>query len=284
MRKAAIGIVAVAAMIGTPVLAADMPVKAPPPPPPPAYSWTGFYLGLNGGYGWGQTFGGPDSSDPATAAFLRLPTVSGPLSSLFYTSLQQRGALGGIQAGYNWQLTSNWVAGLEADIQWADIDQSNSQRILTSLLFVNTERKVDWFGTLRGRLGVLTTPNLLLYVTGGLAYGETKASGSLTNGGNIFIVSSGGFTTECNALPPATSTCYGGSGSQTSIGWTAGGGIEYMLLAHLTAKLEYLHVDLGGQTVTLVSPSPPSSPGVFMNYQFNHDAFDLIRGGLNYKF
>jgi len=59
--------------------------------------------------------------------------------------------------------------------------------------------------------------------------------------------------------------------------------MEYMLLAHLTAKIEYLHIGLDGQTVTLGSP-PPSSPGVFMNYHFNSEQIDLIRGGLSYKF
>ena len=67
------------------------------------------------------------------------------------------------------------------------------------------------------------------------------------------------------------------------MGWTAGAGFEHKITSNLTAKFEYLRLELPGQTATLVSP-PPSSPGVFIGYRFNREAFDIVRVGLNYQF
>ena len=132
-------------------------------------------------------------------------------------------------------------------------------------------------------------PDLLLYGTGGLAFGETKANGSIVLAPPPGVTAtlswtSGASTFFCTAAGPATSTCDAGSGSRTSVGFAVGAGAEYHLWGNLTAKLEYLHVDLGGQTVTLVSPSPPSTPGVFTNYVFNREQVNIVRVGVNYKF
>jgi len=265
-------------------------------PPAPVYNWTGFYAGINAGYGWGNTSAGNiEALDPASVIFL---TPSFPFfdfsSSQFDTSFHQQGPFGGIQLGYNWQFTS-WVVGFETDIQAADIHGRSTQTLFLNPSFFGTsfpfdvtaQRKLDWFGTVRGRLGFLVTPNLLFYGTGGLAYGHTEANGSVVlvpPGGASISINSGGAHFECSAVPGGAKTCYAGSDSRTSIGWTAGAGLEYMLASQWTAKLEYLHIDLGDQTVTLVSPSPPSSPGVAMNYHFDRQAVDLVRFGLNYKF
>jgi outer membrane immunogenic protein len=293
MKKLAIAIAAIA-LIGTPAFAADMavkmPVKAPPPPPAPVYSWTGFYVGANGGYGWGSTSGDLVSTDPLTA----LPLSFGFAPS-YASSFHQSGGIVGGQVGYNSQLSQIWVAGVEADIQYAHIAGSSFHTVFQSPaqfgnnfpLDVSTERKLDWFGTIRGRLGVLASPSLLIYGTGGFAYGNTKASGSVTlrgppGGGENFFLSSTGCIAEIPASTfPASNTCYAGSDSRTTIGWAAGAGIEYHLFNNLTAKLEYLHLDLGNQTVTLASTT---TPGVFMGYGFNHEQVNMIRAGLNYQF
>src|SRR5262245_11741944 len=97
-------------------------------------------------------------------------------------------------------------------------------------------------------------PNLLIYGTAGFAYGRTQASGSIVlappPGFSAHMVfQTGGLSLECGAVGPATATCFAGSGSRTSVGWTVGAGLEYNLWGNVTAKLEYLHIDLGGQTV-----------------------------------
>jgi outer membrane immunogenic protein len=289
MKKLATAIATIA-LIGTPAFAADMAVKAPPPAPAPVSTWTGFYLGPNAGYGWGSTSGDIVSSDPLTALVLSFGFAP-PYASSFH----QSGGIVGGQVGYNWQLSQTWVAGFEADIQYAHIEGSSFHTVFDNPanfgtnfpLGVRTERKLDWFGTVRGRLGFLATPSLLIYGTGGLAYGNTRASGSVTlrappgGGENIFIHSTGCIAESPAGAFPAANTCYAGSDSRTTVGWTAGAGIEYRLFTNLTAKLEYLHLDLGNQTVTLASTT---TPGVFMGYGFNHEQVDIIRAGLNYQF
>ena len=168
MRKAAIGIAAVAAMIGTPVLAADMAVKAPPLPAP-VYSWTGGYIGANGGYGWG----GWNSNSLAAIFPDGVTTTADP---------DVHGWFGGVTAGYNWQTSPQWVVGIEGDFDWTGeraSDGSNASTtgpgpstgfcdfgggcsIITATTSANDWRKL-WFATLRGRVGFLIEPTWLLY-------------------------------------------------------------------------------------------------------------------------
>ena len=183
MRKAAIGIAAVAAMIGTPVLAADMAVKAPPLPAP-VYSWTGGYIGANGGYGWGGW-----NSNSLAAIF--------PDGGSTTADPDVHGWFGGVTAGYNWQTSPQWVVGIEGDFDWTGeraSDGSNASTtgpgpstgfcdfgggcsIVTATTSANDWRKL-WFATLRGRVGFLIEPTWLLYGTGGIAFADTKFSTS----------------------------------------------------------------------------------------------------------
>lgn len=287
MRKLLFVAIAVAALSSA-AMAADIraPVyKAPVAVPAPSPSWTGFYAGANGGYGWGRTSNSVKSLDLITTLFFDNVFSA----DQFARSYHQRGAIVGGQAGYNWQLSSQWVAGLEADFQWTDVGDKLSYALDSfGLPFpVTNERKLQWFGTVRSRIGYLATPDLLLFGTAGLAYGKTSASGFFIPGADnnsfgfigLYCVSPG-FSSGITSGSP----CYAGSGSRTSAGWTAGGGFEYRVFRPLTAKLEYLHVDLGGQTIQLASPSPPSSPGIAMAYRFNRQAVDIVRVGLNYSF
>jgi outer membrane immunogenic protein len=292
--------VAVSAMLGIGAAsAADLPVKALPyTAAASVFSWSGFYAGVNAGYGWGNTSPAVDAnlSDPATASFLNQAGVLGgpAFSRPFATSFHERGGIVGGQGGYNWQMSSNWLVGLEADIQYAHISGSSTETIflLPNVFFnnfpfnLNTDSTLNWFGTVRGRLGLLASPNLLIYGTGGLAYGQTKSSGSvLLSPAGLAGTNrvAGGLTFNCSSSGLPT-TCYSGSDSQTSLGWAAGVGAEYHIGGNWTAKLEYLHVDLGRQTVRMISPSPPSSPGVFMSYGFDPERLDTVRLGLNYHF
>ena len=146
MRKLSISILsALALIVPGAAYAADLPVKARPMIPAPAFSWTGFYVGLNAGYAWGDTTG----------------TFFTPAPGNFDIS----GALAGGQLGANYQFANNVVIGIEADYQWADIDGSAS----TGAGVINTA-EIERFGTVRGRLGY-AWDRWLGYVTGGYAFG-----------------------------------------------------------------------------------------------------------------
>jgi outer membrane immunogenic protein len=135
-------ILAVAVVAASSAVAADMPSKGPayaPPPPPPL--WTGFYVGLNAGWGW---------ADVGSSSF------SNDIS----------GFVGGGQVGYNWQ-AGQWVFGIEGDFQGTGQDRSDSG-IIAGIPFT-VDQSLPWFATLRGRVGYAPGP-WLLYVTGGVAW------------------------------------------------------------------------------------------------------------------
>lgn len=260
-----------------------------------AQTWTGFYLGANTGVGWGDVSSINQPVDPASQFFF-LSAFSDFAPGSFDTSFDQKGWLGGFQAGYNWQVGA-FVWGVEADIQKSAINGSSSQRaFLNPSVFgsvfgfdVNTASTLDWFGTLRGRVGFLIAPNFLLYGTGGLAYGGIENRGSVVLAPSAqpttvsYFVGGFGFACGTSAANP-TSVCYAGSGKDVRIGWTAGLGGEWKLDANWSVKLEYLRVELQGTSINLVSPSPPSTSGVSSNFVFDDFAYNIVRVGLNYTF
>jgi outer membrane immunogenic protein len=170
--------------------AADLPLKAAPLPTAP-FSWTGFYAGVNVGYSWGNAR--TDIAGSATAIAFADPFFGGgfPTSVAFADSNAARlnGAIGGGQIGYNYQFSPKWVLGFEADIQGSGERGSNTfvdpfsgpwchsafgpPPVCTLIQTINGtavttyEAKIGWFGTVRGRLGVLVTDQVLLYGTGG---------------------------------------------------------------------------------------------------------------------
>jgi outer membrane immunogenic protein len=289
MRKLAT-VIAVAALIGTPAFAADMAVKAPPPAPAPVYSWTGFYIGGNVGYGWGQnqSVSFSDVPGPLVSANVGIP---GPIS------LNTSGALGGFQLGYNWQFNQAWLVGFETDFNFSGIDgngASNNLSIPSTFppnpscvsggacpLIATANEKLDWFGTVRGRLGYLPTNNLLLYGTSGLAYGRIKQSVQYNNVSARELTGSDG---DC----PAASTCFSGTSNRITTGWTAGAGFEYALLNNWTFKAEYLYVNLGSNTFNegVLFPSIIGTGVQTASLTAHYDdfAFHVARGGFNYKF
>ena len=191
MKRLSVAFSAVLALTGA-AAAADMARPAPPPAyyqkapvVVPAYSWTGFYIGLNGG---------------------------GALGSSSWDRTGNRNIDGGLvggTVGYNWQF-GQAVAGLEGDIDWADINGST-----TTNCALGCKTSDTWLSTVRGRLGY-AADRFMPYVTGGAAFGDIRAS-------------TPGFS----------------GGSSTKTGWTLGGGLEAALVSNWTAKVEYLYVDLG---------------------------------------
>jgi outer membrane immunogenic protein len=184
------------------------------------------------------------------------------------------GVVGGGQIGYNWQ-TQNWVWGLEADIQGTDEKGSRSATCPTGIcsapfgvtaLFPGAavplalNQKIDWFGTVRGRAGVLVSPKVLLYATGGLAYGGVNSNETI------------------GAVP------VGFSNTDTRVGYTVGAGIEGVIGGNWTAKLEYLWVDLGRTSGSFLTTFPALGGGFITSSYNSHVTDNVLRVGLNYKF
>jgi outer membrane immunogenic protein len=292
MKKSAAALFGLLLLSTSSAIAADMPLKAAAPIIDPGFNWTGFYIGLNVGYGWGRTSTGPATpGDAATDTLLNDASEFGGVP--FGDRFNRSGVVAGGQAGYNYQ-SGIFVGGIEADFQYADVAGSSSKSyFLNPPVFgnnfsfaLNSQQTLEWFGTIRGRVGFLATPKLLLYGTGGFAYGSSSSHDdlSLVAPGSSVGIGVNNVAFQCstqNVTPPTV--CYGGSDRKTLTGWVAGLGGEYAFARNWTVKAEYLHIDLGDQTVRVISPSPPSSPNVYFNYTV-HNVTDVVRFGVNYKF
>lgn len=300
--------------------AADLPSrKAPVMAPPPLSIWTGFHVGLNAGGTWGA--GGATNistwptvltntgRNPALAESnyrnslynWALPSALGVTNSL---SPNSSGFIGGGQIGYDWQVGfagSSFVAGVEADIQGiassgntatgTRITAVGSTAITSSsgapiTTVTSVSKNLDYIGTVRGRVGYLATPNLMIYGTGGLAYGGARVGSSTWS--------------YAPTISPSSDLTYAwgssGSGSNTQVGWTAGGGAEWMFMPNWSLKAEYLYYDLGtasynqglsGAYVTANSQPPGDySAGQLwwgnlsqVTTRFNGN---IVRAGINY--
>jgi outer membrane immunogenic protein len=250
MKKLLVAGAALTALIGTPALAADMALKAAPPPPAPVCIWCGFYIGANAGGSW-------DNND--TATYLQ-PATPGTASS----SLNNSSFAGGGQIGYNWQWGA-FVLGGEADIQGRDRTASANGLLPFAgnvIDQVNLSQTDKWFGTFRAKAGV-AAGNALFYVTGGGAYGEIDHS-----------------YTEIRVTTGQARTL---SDSQERGGWSAGGGIEYMVWKNVSIGAEYLYIDLGNDT--LVNPASVSAGLPFPTSQASFkNTSNVVRAKLNWHF
>jgi outer membrane immunogenic protein len=175
---------------------------------------------------------------------LLAPILGGPPSQSFRTSA----ALGGAQYGFNWQFHPNWVAGIETDFDFSDIKGSGSANFLgvgglaSQLYSATASEQVEWFGTLRGRLGFVPVSNLLLYGTGGFAYGNVKQSASISNIGGT-TVGVGAATCAGFAI------CYSGTSTRAATGWTAA----------VVPNMAYRETGRSGRSIsTSISAATPS--------------------------
>ena len=284
MRKFLIGCIALTTLIAGPALAADLPVKAPAykAPPVAVFSWTGFYVGANAGYSWGDwkpssnfpIFDGTTSFFPPNTGFINDWDCStfGPFCA---GKANVRGALGGAQAGYNWQ-SDKWFFGVEGDVQATAQKRTENGTINYTgvatppcddiagppcVVTVSNRWELPWLATLRGRLG-LANDRWLVYATGGLAVGEARSSFTFTEnqGANVALT-----------VPS----------SVVKAGWTLGAGVEAALGQNWSVKAEYLYIDLGSHTVSAVNPTG-FGPAVFNQSYRIHD--NIVRAGINYLF
>jgi outer membrane immunogenic protein len=235
----------VAGGLAGPALAADMAV--PPTPyapvvvPTPYYDWSGFYIGGNAGGAWVYNSG----------TVITDTVVGGVTANNVRNS--EWGFAGGGQIGYNYFFVPNFILGFEADFD-----------ALTNRMPINTSDgssliyRSQFVTTARGRFG-LTADRLLFYATGGLAYAGDRITRSQITG------------TVNGAVPGTVETV-----NHNSLGYAVGAGLEYALLSHVTAKVEFLYIGLGDERYTF----PIAGRQVTASY----DTIGLVRAGLNYKF
>lgn len=267
----AIATAAFAAMAASSVAsAADMAPRYTKAPPPVVeiWTWDKFYVGINGGYSWGR-------SDTSGTFYNNLnglqisPTESG--------TINLDGWLIGGQVGKNWQF-GNWVVGLEADGQWTDERGGRGFTCATGIACNNVtfgpgfgvaptstfNQHIEWFVTLRPRVGMLVTPSALLYVTGGLAVAGINTDGVISG---------------VTALSAPTSAAW--SHDETKFGWVVGAGLEARLGGNWTGKIEGLYMDYGNVSgsATLLTSAPP------LRFDYTSDITDVVlRAGVNYHF
>jgi outer membrane immunogenic protein len=258
----------------------------------PMSNWSGFYIGGNIGYAWADPTHSVGNISPFTiTAPLTNPSFSTPNPS---GPLNLDGMLGGFQIGWNAQY-GNWVVGLETDFQATgqkDNRAVNGGNFVLgtgggNVIFGSTnstiEEKRQWLGTLRGRVGS-TWNNILIYGTGGLAYGRVKFSGTENIGGTF--IGGGGCFGGCSYSGSAT---FGSS--ETKLGWTIGFGLEgAAFVSGWTWKAEYLYVDLGSVGGALAYTGSINNPGgtvTPISGSVNHSSDfkdNIVRFGVNYRF
>lgn len=254
MRMRLIGVVALAALLlASQAMAADSYKDRSTAP----FNWNGFYAGLNIGYGLSSN---SVNLDPVSANSKPVFAAGGVATPL---DVDTSGVVGGGQIGYNFQYGC-WLLGTEADFQGAGMSDTtvgvaSAPGFLSELSTARQE--LDWFGTVRGRVGWLPMSRMLIYVTGGLAYGRVENSASIAF--------------------PADGELYAGSSSDTRAGWTVGGGAEYAMSRCWTVKVEYLYMDLGSNTFPITTVT--GSPGAVVTSTFD-DSSHIVRVGVNYKF
>ena len=269
--------------------AADMPArtytKAPPAPPPPPCIWCGFYIGLNGGW-----VGSTGNNNNFAATHFESDEVPASTPIFFGNGLNSQntnGGFGGGQIGYNWVFpggmggagyggVSGWFVGVEADIQGASVHR-NSPTLFFSEVgeadtgTFNADSRLNWFGTLRGRLGWATGP-VLFYGTGGLAYGGVR--------NNLLVT----FTDADSGL---SAVSLNNNNTNTRWGWVAGVGIEWMFAPNWSLKGEYQYIDLGSVTQSasalVTDPADGVTEGNIATLRQNY-RFNTVRVGVNYHF
>ncbi len=290
-------------------------------PTAPALTWAGLYLGVNVGYGWGKSNTDTVFSDA---------TIGTPLLATI-TSAALKGMIFGGQAGFNWQ-SGPWVVGIEGDAQQsqqrgqattfncagATCNPAASAFGLDAPVTASMAQRLEWFRTLRARLGRTLTPDFMVYATGGLAVGRIKTSGTIS--GSSLTVTQGVMPSVIHSVEHTVIPGVGGGGGDdddqvpvdtpvdipvnipvdipfvtasinpvstsftshtTKAGWALGAGAEVRLGGNWTGKIEYLYLDFG--KVSTTASLPTNSTPLGMN--FNSRVTDqIVRVGVNYKF
>lgn len=252
MKRVAVAVMLLLSVVAAEqVFAADMPLPSPSPPPPqaipsfrPIYDWRGFYIGLNGGYG----FGNSSWTDP-----------NNPLATT--GNFRANGFLFGGTLGGNFQMGA-FVIGPEVDLDWQSLKGSSASAFCTGVSAtsgggaagLSCQSQSDWIGTARLRLG-LAANRLLFFATGGGAMGDVRTGLS-----TLQLLNSSG-----------------------QVGWTVGGGMEVGLGETWTAKVEYLYVDLGTVSCNVSASCGFDASGALAVDRIRFTE-SIVRAGINLKF
>lgn len=231
----------------------EIPYKSAPPPAP---SWTGFYIGANGGAGTGTT---QTNINLGGATIAGLGTLGAVGLTLPLPSYSLTGFLGGVQAGYNWQ-TGPFVLGVEGEF-----DGSTFQGSTACVVVLTCTAKSEWVGDIAARLGVVAFDKALLYVKGGAAWADSRHGLSE----NITV---GGVGASFNA-----------SANDTAVGGLLGLGIEYGFLPHWSAKIEYDYIQFANQNVNATLTATTTATTVTLPLQIT-ESEQFVKAGVNYHF
>jgi len=264
MRKLAIALAALTTIAGTSALAADMAVKAPPPAPALVFGWTGFYVGTNAGYDWGNNNVAYDPPGPPNG-FTAFPINDPAIYAAGATqNVSNRGFTGGGQAGYNHQF-NQYVVGAEADTEYLERSGRFSGMFVGAwgTQNVNMSGNSGWLATIRGRLGV-TFNQVFVYGTGGVAF--TNADVNIGNNWNPAL----GFRDASVNL------------HDTRTGWTAGAGLEYALNQNWSVRAEYLRVQFNDSAVVFTPGMFVPAASVAHGYTVDMP-INIVRVGLDVK-
>ncbi len=271
--------------------------------PPPAPLWTGLFVGLSAGGTWSGAISGIEAGALDNGPYAPFGYRPGDAAAASVNGALSRSPggsfIGGGQVGYNREFGAGsvrFVLGAEADIQGlvgsspakangfgvssTTAPEAPDQYGVAFFSQTQTRATLDYIGTLRGRFGWLATPTLLLYGTGGLAYGgvnfSTAAATTDVTGSPLV-----------QFRPAAVATSY----AKTQIGWTAGGGFEWMIKPNWSARIEYLRYDLGSAAATGVvvgqfGPEWTEYQGapayIYATRASTHFSGNLVRAGVNY--
>ena len=248
MRNTLLAAIGVATLAVAPAVAADLaarPYTKAPPIVAPIYDWSGFYIGLNGGGGWSHKCW--DVTNFRT-----------PVAPFREGCHDASGGVAGGQLGYRWQ-ASNWVFGVEAQGDWADLTGSNVSNFIAAW---NNNSKIDSFGLFTGQVGYAWN-SVLWYVKGGAAVTHDKYRGTVTATGVQFD-----------------------SASETRWGGAVGTGIEFGFAPNWSVALEYDHLFMGNHNLTFTSAGVLAgipAGNVFRTDNIRQDV-DLVTVRVNYRF
>jgi outer membrane immunogenic protein len=290
----AFAVIAVASQASAADLAArTAPVYSKAPEYVPVVNnWSGWYIG--GNVGWTGGSNSLDSSGVVTS-----DTGSPENAAALAQSANQHlgassGVIGGAQFGYNYQITPSLIAGFEADIQGLGSSHKTSSAVagiagddVSVVTSISGSYQPSYLGTFRARLGVLATPSLLVFATGGLAYGGVKSSTTLTP--SLANATPNGANPPPVDLTPSSS----GSLSGTRVGYAVGAGAEWMFASNWSTKIEYLHYDLGSasystggsafneEAIGNINGNGIASASTSSTVHFRNE---IVRVGVNYHF
>lgn len=261
-------------------LAADLPSRkmAPAAPVAPAFTWTGFYAGINAGVNWSSRNVNYSIYGTNPAIVDLSPADAAALSPLPYGN-SRAGFIGGIQVGYNYQI-NQFVIGAEADFMGMAVSKRSSivhnatlslGNAYTNAVSTNVEQ--NWLGTVRARAGFAAN-KALFYVTGGFAYGNAKTA---TN--SVVTETVGDF-----------SAGWAGSRDETKAGYVIGAGIEYAITNNWIIRGEYLYYNLGTASSTAAGTTLTNNGQTGLNdlnlagrTKTTIDG-NIIRAAVSYKF